>query len=841
MMKKSHSAIFLTVLIILIGGATISGAFRAKAALEAGQAHVVIVSAATFKRTDIAPGSIVAAFGQGLANTTASATDTDPNRPGIQLPTLLGGVRIKVQGRNAGLLYVSPDQINFVVPEDLDLFNVPNPSQPEVLVEIIPSGGPILTTAIAIKPVSPAIFTVDSSGGGLPAGYIVRVSPVGPIDREVIEPLFRLGENGAIIPIPVDLCRQPQQRERVFLVFFLTGINRASDPNFDGNANESVRVIANGYSLKPAFAGAQGDFVGLNQINVELPCALSGGASLKIAVTAVNEEQSNQTEIALVVKDPGAQPPVAMSKSVKTDEDTPLMIGLEASGGSGPLQYEITSGPRNGSVITSGANVTYIPNDNFNGFDEFTFRANDGRIGSKAAKVAIEVVAVNDPPKVNVVGGRVAIVGQFVPLRVDVSDPDEGQASVVTASNLPPGARFDNSSSRLVWVPNATGSYTFSFTATDNGNPPLSDTQTVTVRVADNPEKAAWSQLNTPNNLPVSVVFADGNDIYTVTFDINAPINNPFRLFKSVDQGANWMPADNGLPGPVGSIERSGAALFAITGDNIYRSTDGANWAVASGDLPRKDGRLKTTALKATADKVYVATATGIFATTDQGAHWTNITGDLPFPPPNDAVFIYPPRISSIEIAGNALFVAIRLELFFRLGPFGVWESQPPSEALAELAAGMAAEPPRYGVFRTTNNGANWVPVNNGLRNPINPIYAISVERVVANGSRLYALTSAGLFFSNNQGASWTSISSDLTNSLFDSPPFFRKEIFTLSGDNLYLSLPLFGLYLSRNNGADWLPINIGLPEGYLIGATISNSKIFAVTLSGKLYVRTAM
>lgn len=838
MMKKSHSATFLTVLLILIMGAITSAVYRAKAALEAGQAQVVIVSAATFKQSDVVPGSIAAAFGQRLSNTTAVATDTDPSRPGIQLPILLGGVRIRVQGEDAGLLYVSQNQINFVVPPFLVLNPHVGP-QPGIKFEIIPSEGPILTTTMVIRPVSPAIFTADSSGGGLPAGYIVRVRPVGP---EVIEPLFRLGENGAIIPIPVDLCGQG---ERVFLVLFLTGINRASDPNFDGNANESVRVIANGYSLKPSFAGAQGGFVGLNQINVELPCALSGDASLKIAVTAVDEELSNQTEIALVVKEPGARPPVAMSKSVNTKEDTPLMIGLEASGGSGPLQYEITAGPLRGSLITSGANVTYIPNDNFNGADEFTFRANDGRIGSNAAKVAIEVAAVNDPPKVNVDGGRIAMVGQFVPLRVDVSDPDAGQAAVVTASDLPPGARFDNSSSRLVWVPEATGSYAFSFTAADHGNPPLSDTQTVTVRVADNPEKAAWSQLNSPNNLPFSAVFADGNDIYAVTFDVR-PLDTRSYLFKSGDQGLNWAPADNGLTGPgpvrspVRSIERSGAALFAITGDNVYRSTDGANWTAASGDLPRKDGRLTTIALKAAADKVYVATTTGIFATTDQGAHWTNITGDLPFPPPDDAVFIYPPRISSIEIAGEALFVAIGLELFLRSGQFAE-ELQPPSEAMAELAAGMAAEPPRFGAFRTTNNGANWVAVNNGLRDPVNPQFAINVQHVVANGSRLYALTSAGLFFSNNQGASWSLISLDLINSLFDSPPFLRTEIFTLNGDNLYLSLPTFGLYLSRNNGADWLPINIGLPEAFLTGAAISDSKIFAITASGKLFVRTAM
>lgn len=364
----------------------------------------------------------------------------------------------------------------------------------------------------------------------------------------------------------------------------------------------------------------------------------------------------------------------------------------------------------------------------------------------------------------------------------------------------------------------------------------------MTVRVADNPEKAAWSQLNTPNNLPVSAVFADGNDIYVVAIEVDSPGTNPYRLFKSADQGSNWTPADNGMVGPVLSLGRSGAALFAITRDNVYRSTDSANWTVASGDLPRKDGRLAPTAMKATPGKVFVATATGIFTSTDQGAHWTNSTGDLPFPQPEDVPFIYLPRISSIEVAGDALFVAVGLDLFLRSGQFGV-ETQPPPEALAELAEGMAAEPPRFGVFRTTNNGANWVAVNNGLRNPVNPIYAISVERVVASGSRLYALTSAGLFFSNNQGASWTSISQNLIDSLFDSAPFLRMrtEIFTLNGDNLYLSLPLFGLYLSRNNGADWLPINTGLPEGFLTSGAISNSKIFAATLSGKLYARTAI
>jgi uncharacterized protein (TIGR03437 family) len=213
------------------------------------------------------------------------------------LPTILGGSRIKVQGQNAGLIFVSPRQINFVVPVNLDLSNVSDPTRPTVPVEVIPSDGPILTTQMVIFPVSSAIFTADSSGSGLPAATILRVKVDG---TQVREPLYQRDASGAIIPKPVDLG---PEGEKVFLILFLTGIGHATGPKIPPfvPARVSVRVIANGYSLKPAFAGPQGDFAALDQINVELPRELLGNSTLKIAVTAINEEQSNQTEVPLVL------------------------------------------------------------------------------------------------------------------------------------------------------------------------------------------------------------------------------------------------------------------------------------------------------------------------------------------------------------------------------------------------------------------------------------------------------------------------------------------------------------------------------------------------------------
>ena len=59
----------------------------------------------------VAPGEFISIFGTGLASTTASATSLPlPGQAG------LGGVQVTVNGVYAPLSYVSPTQINLLVP-----------------------------------------------------------------------------------------------------------------------------------------------------------------------------------------------------------------------------------------------------------------------------------------------------------------------------------------------------------------------------------------------------------------------------------------------------------------------------------------------------------------------------------------------------------------------------------------------------------------------------------------------------------------------------------------------------------------------------------------------------
>src|SRR5690349_16043084 len=100
------------------GTAGLGDGFIAKinaAGVNAGTLSVV--SAASFSGDTVAPDSIVAAFGQGLA------TDLFFPNSG-EFPTALGGVSIKATDsagvdRVAALYFVSPGQINFVMPASM--------------------------------------------------------------------------------------------------------------------------------------------------------------------------------------------------------------------------------------------------------------------------------------------------------------------------------------------------------------------------------------------------------------------------------------------------------------------------------------------------------------------------------------------------------------------------------------------------------------------------------------------------------------------------------------------------------------------------------------------------
>ena len=232
----------------------------------------VSVSAASLVQGMLAPESIVSAFGAGLADSTRAAA-------GNQLPANLVGTVLKVRDnsgveRSSLLFFVSPNQINYQLP--------PNTSIGPAAVTIYKDGEKFFNCQIQVAKVAPGFFTVNSSGSGYPVGQALRYKSATANASPQSEPLVTFDGQ----PIPIDLGGNSDQ---VFLVLYGTGFRHRSSL-----ANVVARI---GGEIAPVqFVGAQGDFAGLDQVNIQIPRSLIGRGVVNLVVT-VDGQQANVVKV----------------------------------------------------------------------------------------------------------------------------------------------------------------------------------------------------------------------------------------------------------------------------------------------------------------------------------------------------------------------------------------------------------------------------------------------------------------------------------------------------------------------------------------------------------------
>jgi uncharacterized protein (TIGR03437 family) len=211
-----------------------------------GPGTLNVVSGASFN-PPAAPGSIVTLFaeaGQSLTSVTASAS-------GTTLPTNISGTQVLVNGTPTGLFYVSPSQINFLMPES---------AVGTVNLSINGSNGERTEGAVLTAP-NPAIFTANSRGSGAAAAL---VTSDGRNFQRVAD------ANGNAIPISVGSSGQPN-----YLILFGTGL-RTQGP---------LLVKVGGYDCNVTWSGPHPQFAGLDQINARLPESLRGVGTVTVVVT----------------------------------------------------------------------------------------------------------------------------------------------------------------------------------------------------------------------------------------------------------------------------------------------------------------------------------------------------------------------------------------------------------------------------------------------------------------------------------------------------------------------------------------------------------------------------
>jgi len=124
------------------------------------------------------------------------------------------------------------------------------------------------------------------------------------------------------------------------------------------------------------------------------------------------------------------------------------------------------------------------------------------------------------------------------------------------------------------------------------------------------------------------------------------------------------------------------------------------------------------------------------------------------------------------------------------------------------------------GVFRSTNNGVDWVSVNAGLNN--NNVKTLEIG---SNGF-VYIGTQEGFFRSTDNGNSWTQVNSCLTITFI--------SYISFNSTNDVFAATFNGVFRSTNNGDTWVQTN--LVESINSLAINSNGFIFAGTTNSGVY-----
>jgi len=215
-----------------------------------------VVQAADY-RPYVAPGSLAVVFGQNLAGATVSAQLDSSG----QLPTQLSGTSVQICGENAGLIFVSPMQINLFIPGDL---------QPGLCSVQVQTTASSISGSVDIRPVSPGIFVLNNQLGG----------------AAVLDGLtFKLGPFYAKNPTG----------DPTYLAFFGTGFRNAIasilvDSASPGVTGQIVDTTGKVWPTPVLYAGPVPGSFGLDQVNVVLPPDLdaTGYASFSIVAGSVS-------------------------------------------------------------------------------------------------------------------------------------------------------------------------------------------------------------------------------------------------------------------------------------------------------------------------------------------------------------------------------------------------------------------------------------------------------------------------------------------------------------------------------------------------------------------------
>lgn len=277
-----------------------------------------------------------------------------------------------------------------------------------------------------------------------------------------------------------------------------------------------------------------------------------------------------------------------------------------------------------------------------------------------------------------------------------------------------------------------------------DGNVLYAATKYDVFRSTDN--ASTWQALNTHANASILAVAASENAIVVAT---------ALGLLRSADNGVTWDEVTN-IPASFIDIKDVTDLLFA--GKNVFATTTSGNTYVSADDgfswtLAKAGKTNRLTRLFATKTHLFG----GGYIT--NAIYRTNASGTDPWAPMRYDGTV----VNGFATAGGALF------------------------ASAEIGY----------VFKSTDDGTTWTPVDSGLA-----VHA-TVQAIAAVKDSLYLATYSGIYKSSNGGESWRQISPIASNTMIG-------RSMTTIGNDIFIGTEE-GVFASKNEGYNWMASNFGL------------------------------
>jgi Secretion system C-terminal sorting domain len=253
-----------------------------------------------------------------------------------------------------------------------------------------------------------------------------------------------------------------------------------------------------------------------------------------------------------------------------------------------------------------------------------------------------------------------------------------------------------------------------------------------------------------------------------------------FRLEPTLFEADSGMNGAGILVTAFGSIGSYVLAAVNLNGTGgAYRSSnDGESWFATNAQ--------QSYCFVNNGGNIYSGGSGGVYRSTDSGMNWTDLSTS-------------PPNVTSLAFVGTTFFAGTTGGIFRSTDSGNSWKStsmKTATSALAVVGTIIIAATDGSGIFRSTDEGVNWSQDDSGLFN-------FAVNSIVTDGKNLFVGTGlksgapngdfdegSGVFLSTDSGATWDTVNNGLIPG-----PIYADDYLSVNALGIFDTLLFVGVW----------------------------------------------